>query len=104
MFVVCFALLALLAAGCTKLPMIATEGAGHVITAEIEGTPSIETHSELAVISGPHGRVMIERERMRLDDLEWTTIPANVPVQISLKRNKAKIIAGNVTIGRTIRN
>jgi hypothetical protein len=93
--------LALLVSACAKAPTIATEAAGHTITAEVEGVPSVENQPDFAVIAGPHGRVIVERERVRLDDFEWTTIRAEVPVSVSIKRNKVRIKAGNVTIART---
>jgi hypothetical protein len=92
----------LLLCSCNRTPPIITEGAGHAITAEIEGTPLIETQTDSVVVAGPHGRVTIERERVRLDELDWTAIPADVPVTVTIKRHKVRIAAGPVTIERTM--
>jgi hypothetical protein len=94
-------LLPLLFAGCTETTSITTHAAGHEITADIEGTPSVENEPTRAVIGGPFGTVTIERERVRLDDLQWTTIQADVPVWVSIRRHKVRVKAGRVTIART---
>jgi hypothetical protein len=96
-----------LVSGCgRKLASTATlpvtvQAAGHTIVAEIEGTPVIDRQPGFAVIGGPHGRVTVERNRVRLDELAWTAIPADVPVNISIKRHDVKISAGGTTIRRT---
>jgi hypothetical protein len=95
---------ALLFPACERTPTITTAGAGHTITARIEGHPTVQATPELATIAGPHGKVQIETTRLRLDDLEWVDIPAGVAVDVLLVRHKARVTAGPVTISRTITN
>ena len=97
-----FAFASLLVAACDKSPTTTIHAAGHVITAQIAGTPSIDSHPTHAVIGGSGGTVTIESTRARIDDVPWTAIPADAPVTVNIRKHKVSVKAGAVTIERTI--
>jgi hypothetical protein len=104
-FTASLTMLATLHTACArKLELTKLEAAGHAISAEIDGAASIESQADFAVITSPHGRVCIEAERVRLDDLDWTAISADVPVSVRITPGRVRIAAGKVTVGRTVSN
>jgi hypothetical protein len=46
--------------------------------------------------------VTVERTRVRIEGQDWTAIPADVPVNVSIRQHKLRITAGPVTISRTV--
>jgi hypothetical protein len=87
--------------GCHKSTQIVTSAAGHPITAMVEGTHSVDTQPTGAVIRSEFGKVTIERTRVQLDSVRWTTIPQHVPVRVSISSHKQWLSAGPVTITQT---
>jgi hypothetical protein len=88
---------------CSKFTHIATNAAGHSISAEIEGDHSIDSQTNRAVISCQFGKITIERARVRLEDGPWTAIPQEVPVTVGIARHKRWVTAGSVAIKETSR-
>lgn len=86
---------------CGKFNHIATNAAGHIISVEIEGDPSIDSQTDRAVISCQFGKITIESARVRLEDGPWTTIPQEVPVTVGIARHKRWVTAGSVSIKET---
>ena len=97
-------LFAVLVGACSPVSKIALRAAGHEITAEIEGKQSVESLPTHAIVGSEFGKVTIEETRVRVEGLNWTQIPAGVPVKVSIKRGKLQVVAGSVRIGRTISN
>lgn len=89
--------------GCDHPPDLFTEAAGHAISARIKGPHEVVTEAGQAVISGPFGRVTIERAQVRVNDGSWTTIPEGVPVSLEMARSRLRLKAGNVTISHSVR-
>lgn len=90
--------------GCAHGERLSTQAAGHAIRAEVTGPHALATTPERAVLTSPYGRVTVERERVQVDGLTWTRIPADVPVDVSIRRGRLRVAAGRVTIGRTVSN
>lgn len=90
-------------AGCDRTPDLVTQAAGHSISARIKGPHSVETETDHAVISGPYGKVTIERAQVKVNGGRWTAIPEGVPVILEMARSKLHIKAGNVTISHSTR-
>jgi hypothetical protein len=93
--------LLLILTGCHNSSQIITKAAGHPITAVIEGTHSVDTQPTGAVICSQFAKVRIERARVQLDGVRWTTIPQDVPVKVGIFRHKQWLTAGPVTITQT---
>ena len=93
-------LLALLLAlsACAKSSKITTKAAGHAITATLEGTHSINTEGDRAVITSEFGKVTIEAARMQIGDSPWTKIPEQVPVSLGISKHKRWVTAGGVSV------
>lgn len=92
-----------LVAACGGRTAYSTSAVGHSITAYIDGnTRSIETLPTSAIIRGSGGAVTIERERVRIEGNPWTAIPADVDIEVTIKANRVRIVAGRVTIERTV--
>jgi hypothetical protein len=87
--------------GCHKSTHLATSAAGHQITAVVEGNHSVDTQPTGTVIRGQFGKVTIERARVQLNSVRWTTIPEDVPVKVSISSHKQWLTAGPVTITQT---
>lgn len=96
-------LLSVFVAACGRSLTYRTHAVGHDISARIEGnTRSIETQPTYAMIRGGSGAVTIERERVRIDHNPWTAIPAGVAVEVTIRAGRVRVIAGHVTIERTV--
>jgi hypothetical protein len=95
--------LMILATSCMKSTKITTNAGGHRIRAVIAGEHSINSQPERGTISGPFGKITIERARVQIDDAPWTTIPEAVPVEVSILKGKVLLTAGFVTVKRTSR-
>ena len=87
--------------GCHKSTHIVTSAAGHPITAVVEGNHSVDTQRTGAVIRSQFGKVTIERARVQLDSVRWTTIPEDVPIKVSISSHKQWLTAGPVTVTQT---
>jgi hypothetical protein len=89
--------------GCREAEHVIFNGVGHEISADIEGTHSIDAQLTQAVISSQFGKVTVERSRVRVDESQWVAIREDVPVTVRLFEHKLTINAGRVSIARTIR-
>lgn len=89
--------------GCDQPPDLVTEAAGHTISARIKGPHAMVTEGGQAVISGPYGKVTIERARVNVNGGHWTSIPEEAPVSLEMARSRLRIKAGNVTISHSVR-
>ena len=88
---------------CTNARHVMVNAVNHEIRADIEGTHSIDEQPTHAIISGQFGKVTIERSRVRVEGLEWVTIPEDSPVAVRIVKHKLTVKAGGVSIVRTIR-
>ncbi len=97
------ALLVLGLTACHKVTRISTKAAGHPIRVEVTGNHSLESDAERGVIQSPHGTVVIEPTRMRVDEAAWTVIEASVPVDVRIEPGRVLLTAGRVTVKRTVK-
>lgn len=95
--------LLLLLTGCHRSVRIALHSAGHSITVFVEGDHSIDTSPTGAVIRTQYGDVSVERSRVKLNELDWVAIPADVPVSVGISKHKRWLKAESVTIRQTSR-
>lgn len=94
--------LSLCCVGCARLTY-STHAVGHDISAEIDGaTRSIETLPTYAILRGSHGTVRIERDRVRIDDGPWNSIPDDAAISVTIDRHIVRVKAGRVSIARTM--
>jgi hypothetical protein len=87
--------------GCHKSTNISTNGAGHAISAVLEGAHSIDTREDRALIAGDFGKITIESARVRLGDGPWTKIPEQVPISVGIFKHKRWVTAGRVSVKET---
>lgn len=93
----------LLLPGCSRPTLIHTQAAGHSITAEVEGSHSLESQASRAVLTGEFGRITVEPARVQLGDGPWTRIPEGVPVKMGVAKHKRWVVAGGVAVKETSR-
>lgn len=86
---------------CTKSTKLTTKAGGHAITATLEGTHSINTEGDRAVIASEFGKVTIEAARMQIGDSPWTKIPEQVPVSLGISKHRRWVTAGGVSVKET---
>jgi hypothetical protein len=96
------ALLVLGLTACHKVTRISTNAVGHPIHVEVTGDHSLESDAERGAIKSPHGTVVIERTRMRVDEADWTAIEASVPIDVQIEPGQVLLTAGRVTVKRTV--
>lgn len=97
------ALASLTVSGCNREKPISTEGAGHRITAKLEGQlKKVESRTDDAVVASEFGHVTIERNRVRIDGEPWVGIADGSAVSITIERGRTSVQAGNVSIRRSV--
>jgi hypothetical protein len=89
--------------GCHRSVRIELHSAGHPISVLVEGNHSVDTKPTGAEIRTPYGTICIERTRVKLNGLNWTAIPEDVPVRVGISKHKQWITAGPVTTKQTSR-
>ena len=86
---------------CTRSTRISTRGAGHDISAEIEGNHSIDSQTNRAVIASEFGRITVEPARVQFGGGPWTRIPEGVPMMAGIFKHKRWVTAGGVSVKET---
>ncbi len=86
---------------CRPSTQISTQAAGHAITANLEGSHSLDTQPDRVVITGEFGKITVEPARVRLGDGPWTKIHEQVPIEVGIAKHKRWITAGGVRIKET---
>ncbi|MEO6003664.1 MAG: hypothetical protein ABIZ04_24600 [Opitutus sp.] len=89
--------------GCTDARRVTLTAVGHEVSADIEGTQSVDDQPTQTVISSQFGKVMVERSRVRVEGLQWAAIAEHVPIAVKIFEHKLTVKAGGVFIARTIR-
>jgi hypothetical protein len=95
-------LLTLGVAGCAKSTQVTSSAAGHQINANIQGDHSIDSGTDHGVISSKFGKVVVEKERVQIDNGAWTEIPEGVPVGVKISKHDVLVTAGSVKIKRSV--
>lgn len=88
----------LLTSGCHRDPDLVTNAAGHPVEIRVVGAHRVESGKEQGIISGPAGKITLEPERFRINDLAWTSIREEVPVRVDMRPNLLWVRAGKVTV------
>lgn len=88
--------------GCYKSTHITTSAAGHEIFVTVEGNHSIDADTNRAVISSSYGNVTVERNRVRLGEGRWTTVPENAAVEVKISKHKSLVSTKSVTVSQSV--
>jgi hypothetical protein len=88
---------------CSKTSHITTTAPGHKVTGAIQELTSVDNQAGQTVITSQFGTITIERNRVLFNGAEWTTIPADAALELTLTKHKRSLTTSSKTTRKTVK-